>query len=786
MKADGSIKKYMIKSYSDGYILETEQTSYIIKRRGGLFEHLYYGQKIELQGFEPLTEKGGGSYGCDIFTDSADAEKIAYEHLCLELSPKNRGDYRIGMLDIEKSGGAATTQYRVCDARIIRGSLPDSELPGAFGGDETLIITLNELSGFEVKLIYTVYEKSNVITRRAVIENKSRQPLMLRRAASYQLDFPESHYTLTAFTGAWARERHKSEFILRQGTVSIGSRTGNSSNLCNPFFMLTTPLTGEESGAAYGFNLIYSGSHEAFAEVNAYGKLRIVQGIAADNFAWPLETGQAFATPEAALTFSSAGKNGMSRNLHYFVRHHIVRGAWAFKPRPVLVNNWEATYFRFNDKELIKIAGKAAAAGAELFVLDDGWFGRRNSEEEGLGDYAVNRKKLPHGLNDFAGRIKKLGLMFGLWVEPEMVSKKSALYKAHPDWIVETPGYMPTEGRHQYVLDLCNPEVQSYIIEQVGSLLENYPIDYIKWDMNRHIADNYSSHVRHQGMFGHSYIKGLYYVLKTLTAAYPQVLFESCASGGNRFDLGMLCYMPQIWVSDDTDAYKRQIIQYNSSYGYPLSVMGAHVSAVPNHQTTRRTPLETRFNVAAFGLLGYELDVTTLSPAEFAVMKGQIAFYKQYRELLQFGDFYRIKDPEKEPGCRWLVCNAAKDTALAGDYINGLEPNSEGAPFKLSGLNDALLYEVSAVPQHVDIESFGSLVNHVSPIKLNPEGKILEIVGRHFMLKTEDDSYTAYGSLLRLAGVKLRQYFSGPAFNSHIRLMTDFGSRLYIIKQKKL
>lgn len=508
-------------------------------------------------------------------------------------------------------------------------------------------------------------------------------------------------------------------------------------------------------------------------------------GIQDDGFSWTLDPGQSFESPEAMLTFSKAGKNGMSQNCHNFVKHHIVSKNWASKERPILLNNWEATYFDFNQRKLLKLAKEAKNVGIELFVLDDGWFGQRNSDTEGLGDYDVNLKKLPSGLARLAKQINKIGLVFGIWIEPEMISVKSKLYQEHPDWAVSAPGIEPSLGRHQLVLDLCRPEVQDYIIEQINQLLSSANISYVKWDMNRHLSDIFSPSLSNQGQFYHSWVKGLYRILRDCMAKHPDILFEGCSNGGNRFDLGMLCYFPQIWTSDNTDVYERMKIQTGTSYGYPQSTMSCHVSDVPNHQTLRNSPLESRFDVASFGILGYELDVTKLPSADKKILQAQIAYYKEHRKLLQFGLFYRLLSPFKmAEQTRWLVVAEDKSQAVLMDAIRRSQPNQESLPVRLSYLEADYLYDICNRQEQLDIRQFGSLMNAALPVKVNHQGLAVHVIADHYKMTLEKENYQAYGDLLAHAGIRLNQAFTATGFSDKTRLMPDYGARLYDIIKK--
>jgi alpha-galactosidase len=456
------------------------------------------------------------------------------------------------------------------------------------------------------------------------------------------------------------------------------------------------------------------------------------------------------------MTFSFEGLNGLSRNMHDFVNNHIVRGKWKNKPRPVLVNNWEGTWFDFDENKILNIAKAAAELDIELFVLDDGWFGERNSDDRSLGDWVVNKKKLPHSISGLASRIKELGMDFGIWVEPEMVNENSELYRMHPDWAIRLPSREPSLGRNQLILDLTQKQVRDYIISAMTGIFSTEGISYVKWDMNRNFSDVYSPSLppNRQGEFFHRYVLGLYEILETLTGRFPDMLFESCASGGNRFDLGMLCYMPQIWTSDNTDPISRLTIQNGTSYGYPLSCIGAHVSASPHQQTLRNTPIETRFNVAAFGCLGYEMDMTKLTVFDKKCIKAQVEFYKEHRMLFQYGTFCRVKSPYGSETCVWCVVSKDKTEAAAGFFQIHAVPSHTHDILRLAGLSDDLLYEIEGRKQYISVKTFGDLVNHVLPVKIRGDGVIHTLISSRYMFAQTPESFLAYGDAINYSGFR--------------------------------
>ena len=505
-----------------------------------------------------------------------------------------------------------------------------------------------------------------------------------------------SGYEWLQLSGCWARERHIRYRSLEQGVVSIGSMRGNSSHEQNPFMALKRKNTDARSGEAIGISLVYSGNFRIQAEVDAHGTLRALAGIEPDTFTWLLKPKELFQTPEAVVVYTDQGLSHMSQTFHKLYQKRLARGYWRDKARPILINNWEATYFDFTEDRLIELAGKAKECGVELFVLDDGWFGARSSDKAGLGDWAANPRLLPNGIKGLAERVEGLGMKFGLWFEPEMVNKDSDLYRAHPDWILSTPGRSASHGRYQYVLDFSRKEVVDAIYGQMAKILREAKVSYIKWDMNRSITECYSHALPadRQGEVFHRYILGVYDLYERLTFRFPKVLFESCASGGGRFDPGILYYAPQGWASDDSDAVERLKIQYGTSFCYPISSIGSHVSVVPNHQVFRNTPLHTRANVAYFGTFGYELDLNKLSEKELQQVKQQVEFMKKYREVLQFGDFYRLCSPFEGNVTVWMVVNEERTLAIVGWYRILGGANQPYTRVRLQGLREEARYEI--------------------------------------------------------------------------------------------
>lgn len=610
-------------------------------------------------------------------------------------------DQRRPALDIKQPNGSRITDFKYVSHKIYAGKRKLTGLPATYVEDESEATTLeinlyDELIQVTLCLQYTIFENSAAIARSVKFSNDSDQKYQLKTALSLNLDLPDANYEWLQFSGAWGRERHLHKTPLRPGIQAINSARGASSHMQNPFVILKRPFTTEEQGEALGVSFVYSGNFLAQAEVDEYSVTRLQIGIDPFQFSWCLKPNETFQTPEAILAYTSEGLNQLSQTFQKLYTTRLARGYWRDKERPILINNWEATYFDFTEEKLLSIAKKAKELGIELFVLDDGWFGERTKETAGLGDWYVNRNRLKNGISGLSRKIHDLGMMFGLWFEPEMVNKDSYLYRKHPDYIIETPKRHASHGRKQYVLDFSRKEVVDNIYEQLVKILDEGEIDYIKWDMNRNITECYSIAYpsEQQGEIMHRYILGVYDLYERLIERYPKILFESCASGGGRFDAGMLYYAPQAWTSDDSDAIERLKIQYGTSFGYPQSMMGAHVSASPNEQLGRNTPLKIRGDVAFFGAFGYELDLDKLSSTELASIKKQIELMKKYRSIFQYGTFYRLKSPFEGNIVSWMVVSEDKSQAIVGYYKILNDVNCEYRRLCLPGLDADTLYNV--------------------------------------------------------------------------------------------
>ncbi len=664
---------------------------------GGQMSQLYFGKKIHhREDFSYLLETAPRPMASYLFEND---RTFSLEHIRQEYGVYGSTDYRSPAVDILQENGGRICDFQYVDHMITPGKPKLAGLPATYTEEDseadTLILILRDpVTGIRLHLLYTIFSGENAIARSAAFYNDGDKTVHLQKAMSLCMDLPDYNYDLMHFSGAWSRERHTKIRSLEMGIQSVGSMRGHSSHEHNPFVILKRKTADEFQGEAIGFSLVYSGNFLAQVEVDTHETTRVLLGIHPDWFDWKLEPGSSFQTPEAVMFYTDQGLNHLSQTCHRLYQKRLARGYWRDKVRPILINNWEATYFNFTEDKLVEIASKAKECGVELFVLDDGWFGARRNDRAGLGDWTPALSLLPGGIKGIADKIEALGMKFGLWFEPEMVNMDSDLYRAHPNWILSTPNRSASHGRYQHVLDFSRPEVVDCIYQMMKRILSEAKISYIKWDMNRSITECYSAALPadRQGEVFHRYILGVYDLYERLTSQFPEILFESCASGGARFDPGMLYYAPQAWTSDDTDAVERLKIQYGSSYCYPLSSMGSHVSVCPNHQLNRTTPLYTRANVAYFGTFGYELDLNKLTEEEQEEVKEQIKFMKQYRELFQFGTFYRLSSPFENNVTAWMVVSEDKKEAIVGWYriLNVVNEAFHRIPLK--GLDPELCY----------------------------------------------------------------------------------------------
>lgn len=772
----------MITTNKKIFKLDTKHTSYIFTINSqGHPCHVYYGSRLPSADVAALSLKNTIGYGSSVeYTPG-----YCLDCQLLEFSGIGKGDYRHSPVECIMPDGTYVTDF-VYEGHRITEEAYDSNcgLPFATGRGETLTVWFRDQKFRSVRLFlnYTVFYDCDVICRNTELHNGENDPVIIRKLMSAMADFPEADYTQMSLAGGWAKEAHIQTVPVSAGLHVTESTTGGSSNRYNPAFALLKTGADERQGEVMGFNLIYSGNHYSAVEKTAQDTMRIMLGINPHCFRWTLNYSEKFVTPQAVMTWTDQGINGMAANFHAFVNRHIVPEYFQYRQRPVVLNNWEATFFHFNRSKILNLAKQAKDLGVEMFVLDDGWFGKRNNDKAGLGDWEVNEKKLPGGIRALSRDIHRMGLKFGLWVEPECVNEDSDLYRAHPDWAIQIPGREPSRGRNQMVLDLTREEVRDYLVDAIHKVLHSGKIEYMKWDYNRHISDMYSSGLSDQGEFFHRYILGLYDVLRRIfQQKHPNILLEGCSSGGNRFDLGWLCFAPQIWTSDDTDARERLEIQRGVSCFYPLSTMSNHVSMIPNQQTLRSVPLSTRFNVAAFGVLGYELDFGELTPEEQKQIKKQIEFYKAHRQTLQFGKFSRYF-PKAGSRESWQM--ADEKEIIAAIYNLTYEAAPARDVLRILDATPGKRYRFKSVRQQLQIGRFGGLIKHISPVKLRTDGKIMKLADRNFSLTDGQEDYICAAETLR-GGINLAMQYSGTGYNSDIRVLGDFGSSLYLIEETK-
>ncbi len=677
------------------------QISYLIEvEEHGYLAHLYFGKKINHYSGHYQYVRDMRSFGP--YPEAADHDTFSLDTVMLEYPGYGFGDFREPAYNFKLKDGSRITDFRYDSFEIVQGKCAIEGLPHLYTNQateaETLIITLkDDVAQLRLKLNYTIYQDYATVIRSTTLINDSAETVEINQLASQSLDFPNRSFELIHLNGAWGRERQLTREKIEIGTKVLDSKRGSSSHHQNPFVTLVEPTTTEFQGEAYGFCLVYSGNHQTVIEKDNYSQTRVVMGMNPFNFAWQLPAGESFHSPEVVNVYSNQGLNQMSKTYHDLFNHHLIRGEHQLKERPVLINNWEATYFDFDDAKIHGIVDEAQALGIEMFVLDDGWFGERKDDHRSLGDWYEFEGKLEQGLEGIAQYVHDKGMKFGLWFEPEMISKDSDLHRAHPDWVLSVPGRPRSLSRQQHVLDFSRVDVRDHIYQQMTAILDRVPIDYIKWDMNRNMTEVYSLLLdpEMQGEVSHRYILGLYEFMEKLTQAYPHILFESCSGGGGRYDAGMLYYMPQTWTSDNTDPIARLKIQYSTSLVYPISTMGAHVSAIPNHQTGRETSLDIRGNVAMSGVLGYELDLTTLSEEEKVLIVKQVDFYKEHRQLLQFGDFVRLKSPYEENEVAWMFVSKDKKEAIVFYFRVLVEASAPYVTLKLAHLDETLEYQIA-------------------------------------------------------------------------------------------
>ncbi|MCR5345369.1 MAG: alpha-galactosidase [Lachnospiraceae bacterium] len=777
----------MIKVTDNIFTLSTSDTTYgFALLESGHLEHLYYGPRVENLTIASKSQQelaNGNS-----IQYSAEFPTLSMEGTCFEYSGEGKGDIREPFIELIYPDGSRTTDFVFDSYDILDKKAELTTLPSSYDENnkaKSLVINLKDKNhDVTLKLIYSVFEESNCITRSSVLINNMDEKIRLTRLMSTQVDFNEGDYTMHTFRGAWTREMEKHETVVSGARIVNASFAGTSSSRANAFIMLSRGAVSEEYGGVYGFNLIYSGNHYESVEDTSYHKVRLLTGINPQGFEFVLGKGDVFESPEAVMSYSNKGFTALSHNMHEFVEQNIVRGEWKNAWRPLLINSWEAAYFKFNEKSLLSLAKAAAKVGIELFVLDDGWFGKRDDDTSSLGDWYVNKKKLPYGLEGLIHKINGLGMKFGIWVEPEMVNVNSDLYRAHPEYALEIKGQEHSEGRTQRILDLTNPEVCDYVIDSMSKIFSIEGITYVKWDMNRIFSDAFSPYLgaEHEGEVFHRYVMGFYHIMEVLTKKFPHILFEGCSAGGNRFDLGILCYFPQIWASDDTDALYRVRAMTNYSYGYPMRTLSAHVSTVPNHQTLRITPLSTRYNVASFGPFGYEMNLCDLSKDELETVKAQVAQYKKWREVYFNGDFYRGRCGNFH---EWTVVSKDKKRAI-GLVMQELNiANNPNLIYNVKGLKKDATYKFYNIEEKINIRTFGDLINTASPVHIRNDSFMQRLLAKFYKMQGETEEFILSGEEAMLSGIRLKQAFGGVGFNERVRLFTDFSSRLYYMEEQE-
>lgn len=676
--------------------LSNNKVSYLMQvEEDNILSHLYYGPALPSYSNLRKYPRMNRSFSPNL--PDAQNRLFSLDTLPQEYPTFGSGDFRTPAIQVRNEDGSYALSLRYDYHKIMNGKPDLTGLPQTFGeNSETLIIFLKDsFSNIQVQLNYTIFQNLSGIARSVQVHNHSIKTIQLEKVSSVSLDFAKEDFELLHLPGGYSRERMMETTKIPYGSVKLTSNRGASSHHQNPFFALTRPHTTESTGDAFGFLLIYSGNHESIIEKDSFDQIRTQIGISPLNFCWELTPGNSFQAPEVLLTYSNHGLHELSSTFYEIIENHLVRSNYKKQERPVLINNWEATFFDFDHARLARILDRAKEIGVEMFVLDDGWFGHRDDDRSSLGDWFEYPNKIAGGLNHFSQEVHDKGLKFGIWVEPEMVSEDSILFQEHPDWILKVPERPAAPGRDQFVLDLSRQEVQDNLYHQLKKLFSSIEIDYVKWDMNRNMTDIFSQRLTSskQGEVAHRYILGLYDLLEKLTQEFPNILFESCAGGGGRFDAGMLYYMPQVWTSDNTDPVSRIKIQYGTSIVYPISTMGAHIADVPSHQTRRNTSIETRSHVASSGLLGLELDLAKLSIHDLNMLKEKIRFYKENRTLIQFGYFIRILSPFENNDAAWSFISKDQTECLVYYFQTLQQPEPAFKPLKLRGLDPNAIYQ---------------------------------------------------------------------------------------------
>lgn len=678
------------------FTIQTKNTTYQMQVDPyGFLLHLYYGKKTDGSCMDYLLTYYDRGFSGNPF-DAGDDRTYSMDALPQEYPSYGTGDYRSTALIVENADGSTACDLRYRSHHIFNGKYKIPGLPAVYADEtesQTLEIVMEDaVTGVEVTLQYGVLPDYDVITRSEKIVYRGEGKICIRKAQSACLDFVQGKYDLLTFYGRHAMERTMQREPVTHGSHVIGSVRGTSSHQYNPMMILADENTTDQYGNCYAMSFVYSGNFKGETLKDQFGQTRALMGLQDEMFSYPLAEGETFYTPEVLLTFSGSGMNLLSQNLHRCIRQHICRGKYKESVRPVLVNSWEASYFDFDGDTLYELAKEAKQAGIDMLVLDDGWFGKRDDDNSGLGDWFVNEKKLGGTLGDLIKKINDLGVKFGIWVEPEMISEDSDLYREHPDWALTIPGRNPVHARNQLVLDFSRKEVVDHIFDQICKVLDQGNIEYVKWDMNRSLMDVFSRGTEDQGRVMYDYVLGLYDFLERIVTRYPDLLIEGCSGGGGRFDAGMMYYTPQIWCSDNTDALDRLQIQYGTSFGYPVSAVGSHVSAVPNHQTGRITSLHTRGVVAMAGTFGYELNLGKLSEEEKQEIRLQVEEYRKFAPLIQTGLYYRLSDPTREEYAAWAFVSEDQKEVLLNVVLQEIHGNMTVNYVKLQGLKCSAIY----------------------------------------------------------------------------------------------
>lgn len=761
----------MITEQEKAFFLSTAHTTLLLRvNEIGKVVTEHYGARISPQGAAPMFAKHGQTNGRTIVYDAKKDPLLSLNDIASDFSTPLKSDQRTPSIRIESEKSYV---YDFCYvSHEIKEPSKMEGYPTPRGASEELVIYLEETKlPVALELHYLVYEEADVIGRYVRIINKGER-IVLRKVASMQLVLEDEGYKGECFYGNWAGEFQESEFELGYAKVSFGSDSGSSGDYHNPLFLLKKENCSLRHGECYGFNLVYSGNHLAEIEKDSYGKVRVIQGISPSFFAYPLEHDESFLTPMAVLTYSNEGINGISHHFHRFVNSCVVPERFAYKDRPVCFNNWEGTYMKFDEGKIKSLAKKAASLGVELFILDDGWFGHRDDDKSSLGDWTVYKKKLTHGVEGIASYVHKLGMQFGLWFEPEAISEDSELYENHPDWAIKDGIHDPSYGRNQLILDLTRADVRDYLFDAMSKIIVEAKVDFVKWDYNRTFSD-----LPADGTFCHRYILGLYELLERLVAAFPDLLMENCASGGGRNDLAMFSYFPQGWVSDDTDSFERAKMQMAMAIGYPQSVMSNHVAAKTSNQMLRKTSFGTKFDVASIGILGYEMDIHDLDPIDEKEIKAEIELYKKYRHTLQFGEYDLLSKFEQGK----QIIEVHDDKAALVNYVNFLQtPHPPMASLPLTGLDPEATYSYRVRKEDLNFKNFGSLVNHLAPIHIKEEGKIINFISRRFGMGNEKFEGELKGDALNAGALKLGREWAAVGLDDTTRILFDFGARLYV------